>query len=759
MSVEPRRLPLASTFDASVDEGSFRPLRFRLHDREDRERADRLLASGSVRSIHDRIEQQIAELLETRAPWEKRTRAEWIAKARERLERDGGRAYGEWVFYPWSGRFVHLLPRDEFRELRTSRNRNKITRDEQEKLGSLVLGVVGLSVGQSTAVTLALEGIGGWFRLADFDSLDLSNMNRLRAGVHEIGLNKAILTARQISEIDPYLDVTVFTDGIVDENLEPFLLGPPRLDLLFEECDDLAMKVLLREHARAQRIPVLMETSDRGMLDIERFDLEPERPLLHGLLGSHRASELRGLTTADKVPIVLDILGMETISDRMKASLIDIESSLKTWPQLASAVALGGALNAEAARRIALGQLTISGRFYADLEDLLVPARASNPTLEARPAEPVPPTRERPPPLPGHVSLDEHAVRTWVTYGTMAPSGGNVQPWHFTFRSGRLVCALDPARLGTLLDYGRRASHLALGAAIENIELAARATGWEPETKLFPTSDPLHVAELVFRPAPPDPLARDLAEAAALRVTNRRLATRMRLEAHVVSKLTRAAEERRGRLHLLTSDEALDRIASILAEGDRIRFLDPRLHREMMSELRFTTEESHRSRDGIDLATLEPTAADRAAFRMLRSPDLMKWVRELGGGEGLGKAARKSIAASAAVGVLTIEGTDPESYVRGGRAMQRVWLEATRQGLAFQPMSALLYLFARLGEEGARELAPHTHAALTRLRPRFETVVPKSPGQAELLLFRLAVADAPSASALRRPVDEVLSFE
>jgi hypothetical protein len=27
-----------------------------------------------------------------------------------------------------------------------------------------------------------------------------------------------------------------------------------------------------------------METSDRGVLDVERFDLEPDRPIFHGLL-------------------------------------------------------------------------------------------------------------------------------------------------------------------------------------------------------------------------------------------------------------------------------------------------------------------------------------------------------------------------------------------------------------------------------------------------------------------------------------------
>jgi len=45
-----------------------------------------------------------------------------------------GAEYGRWVHYPWSGRLVHLLAEDELRELRSNRNRDKITAEEQAQL-------------------------------------------------------------------------------------------------------------------------------------------------------------------------------------------------------------------------------------------------------------------------------------------------------------------------------------------------------------------------------------------------------------------------------------------------------------------------------------------------------------------------------------------------------------------------------------------------------------------------------------------------
>ncbi len=43
--------------------------------------------------------------------------------------------------------------------------------------------------------------------MADFDKIELSNLNRVPVGVFDIGLNKAMIAARRIAELDPYLAV------------------------------------------------------------------------------------------------------------------------------------------------------------------------------------------------------------------------------------------------------------------------------------------------------------------------------------------------------------------------------------------------------------------------------------------------------------------------------------------------------------------------------------------------------------------------
>ncbi|MCY0610369.1 hypothetical protein OVV29_33085, partial [Klebsiella pneumoniae] len=93
-----------------------------------------------------------------------------------------------------------------------------------------------------------------------------------------------------------------------------------------------------------------MATSVRGLVDVERYDVEPGRPIFHGLLGDIDADKLCGLTTKDKVPHVLNILDCQELSARCAASMFEVVQTLWGWPQLAGDIWLGAAAVGEAVR-------------------------------------------------------------------------------------------------------------------------------------------------------------------------------------------------------------------------------------------------------------------------------------------------------------------------------------------------------------------------------------------------------------------------
>jgi hypothetical protein len=348
-----------------------KPTILRLENLQDKSTFNTLFEDQKISFICDEIYAQLQELIKCKNPSIQIGEEEYPELIHTHLAGKEIDEYGVWVYYPWNQRLVHLLDEEEFIEVRTNRNRNKITTEEQKILKSKKIGIVGLSVGQSIALTIAMERTCGEVRLADFDTAELSNLNRIRTGVHNLGLNKTVIAAREILEIDPFLNVKIFMDGLHENNVDEFFLEGGKLDLFIEVCDGLDLKITSRFKAREFQIPVVMDTNDRGMLDVERFDLEPDRPIFHGLAEGLDPDNIKNLTNEEKIPYILKMIGADTMSTRLKASMLEVKKSINTWPQLASSVTLGGAATTDVCRRILLNQFHDSGRYYVDLDEII----------------------------------------------------------------------------------------------------------------------------------------------------------------------------------------------------------------------------------------------------------------------------------------------------------------------------------------------------------------------------------------------------
>jgi molybdopterin/thiamine biosynthesis adenylyltransferase len=643
-----------------------------------------------------------------------------------------------WVHYNWRRSIVRVVGPASFRRIRLDRNRNKITADEQEQLAKLRVGVVGLSVGHVIAYTLALEGLCGELRLADFDTIELSNLNRIPGTTLDLGLNKAVLAARRIAELDPYLQVTVFADGISTANLDEFVTG---LDVVVEECDSLDLKLLVREACRRHQIPVIMETSDRGMLDVERFDLEPDRPAFHGQLADLAATDLVGLSTHDKVPYVLRILDPDQLSGRMAASMAEIDHTVTTWPQLGGDVTLGAATVAAAIRRLGRGEPLPSGRLRIDLDGLLdeLEAPAPVPVLD----EPEPQSAPPPADLVGAVA---HAAN-------LAPSGGNVQPWRFEADERELRFYLARERTSGM-DVHFRGSYVAIGAALFNAQIAAAMRARLGPVELFPSGDTSdHVATLHFGDTLDIPLA-ELYAAVLERTTNRKAGEPAPLDASIAALLGGAAESEGARLRLIADRDAIDECAELLAESDRLRYLTPRLHQEMMSELRWPGRDSLDT--GIDVRTLELDRSDLAKLAVARRSDIMAYLASWNAGRALGDVTRERVRASSGLAMITVPGDDPASYVRGGAAVERVWLCAQQAGLAIQPVSPV-FIFATEHDDFVQLVSDQFVEPLETLAATFRTVTGVPPAERFALFLRLTHAPDPSYRSARRALADALT--
>jgi molybdopterin/thiamine biosynthesis adenylyltransferase len=756
-------------------EMSFRPLFFRLSESNGIQRLNALLEGNPDILIFDTIADQLRELIKIENADRKLTQEQSDALIKQKLSGLAHTEYGVWVFYPWSRRLVHLLDSEEFGKVRTNRNNYKITPQEQQTLYTKKIGIIGLSIGHSIAMTLATERSAGELRLADYDLIELSNLNRIQTSAHNIGLNKVIVAARAVAEIDPFIKVVTYTGGISAANMDDFLTAGSKLDLLVEVCDGLDVKILARHRARAHQIPVIMDTSDNGMIDIERFDQEPERPILHGLLGELDVSGLTNLTTQEKLPYVLKMIDLNGISKRLKASFIEVGQTISSWPQLASAVALGGAVGADSCRKILLGAAIKSGRYYVDIDkiitldekqvavpDIKTPAMqlaAYNFDAFKKQVDQFDFTS-----IPDRVFLESSQIKMLCDAALRAPSGGNLQPCKWIVRNGIFFLFYDESRSESWLNFDKLGLYVALGAAIENVSVKALELNLEASVHYFPLSqEGTAVAAISFthsRPASPSLRFRGLAKYIDSRSTNRNQGERQLLPTQVYKEMQQVTRSIPGcEMHIIEQREQLDTLGEILSACDRIRLITQKAHSDFYKEIRWTQEEADRTGDGLEAELLDLSAEDLTGLKVAQDWESMNMIRAWDKGRGLQKMTRKSIKNASAAALITVSSQKVEDLIQAGRSVERSWLHAGSLRLAAHPMISIISLLQRVKTNELGDFSAEVRHELIQKTQSFQELFNLDDSQRCVFLFKLSVADEMHKKSGRLPFDQVFHVE
>jgi hypothetical protein len=638
----------------------------------------------------------------------------------------GGDGEPRWVHYPWRGALVRVLGPEGYRRLRLARNRNKITAGEQAAHATRTVAVAGAGVGHAIVLGLALEGLFGTVRIADGDPVALSDLNQLPGSLVDVGVNRAVALARRIAEVDPYLTVRVH-EGLGVAAAGAFVDGA---DVVLDASDELGVKLALREQARERKIPVLMATPDRGTVDVERFDLDPERLPFHGRFAGFTAEMFDGLPGQALVPFLPRILGGDGISPRMAASMFEIGESLGHWPQLAGDTLQAAAGVVAAVRR--LGELP-SGRVHLDVAARLDELTEPPVPAELPPFEPVGDWRNL-----GEPTSDVTAV---VRAGQLAPSAGNCQPWRFVQGAGVVRVELDETRTSAI-DVAFRASHLAIGAALHNMRVAAAARGVLGDVELFPDTETVAVLRLGTGQ---DPRLAGGYRPMLARVTNRQPTEPGRtIPDEVFAALTEAAAEHGAGLSVLTEPRALATAGTVLASADRVRYLVPELHREMIGEMRDPRTESVDR--GLDVRSLEMGPAT-PLLDLVRRGDVMVELAGTDDPAARGAQGQALVDSYPALVAVTVPGGTPADYVTGGQAMEAVWIAATAAGLAARP-AVPLFLFTH-DEAELAAITERFAGELSAMRADLRATFDVAPEHQIAMILLLGYAPPPSAVSLR----------
>lgn len=336
--------------------------------------------------VYDTIDIQLKELFLIRNPrfkFEKNFEAELSDFEKEAYGEAGKNEYGNWFYFEDDGDIIHYLPEAEYVETRSARNKNLITAEEQTAFYNGKVAIAGLSVGSHIAKTIAMMTGCKEIKLADPDTIDLSNLNRIRSDATELGKNKAEVVAKFIYHLNPYAIVHLYTDGVTDTNIDDFLSD---IHILIEETDNLELKIKLRVAAKAKKLPVVMATDngDGVIMDIERYDLHNDLMIFNGVAGELTVEQFKAFPPQDLPKLAATIAGTEFTVPRMHQSLLEVGKTIYSWPQLGSAATLSGVVVAHVIRKMLIGEKTREGKFEVNLDAILDPEYATEKSIAER---------------------------------------------------------------------------------------------------------------------------------------------------------------------------------------------------------------------------------------------------------------------------------------------------------------------------------------------------------------------------------------
>jgi nitroreductase len=273
----------------------------------------------------------------------------------------------------------------------------------------------------------------------------------------------------------------------------------------------------------------------------------------------------------------------------------------------------------------------------------------------------------------GCADVPPRLVADLVAAATLAPSMHNTQPWRFRYQPASQTIELyaDPARMLQFGDPDGRAAHIACGAALLNLRLAAVVAGRQPVLRLIP-ADTQRLLLATVRLAGPGQARPDEIELHAVipeRHTNRFPFSARPVPPGILAELTEAARLEGAVLHVPGRQEAA-RLLRLAREAERDLLAQPGYRAELAR-----WAGGDRDRDGIPGMALAPHDPAGAAPVRDFAPDRPGPVRYAWFED------------QPQLAVLCTPSESRSDWLRAGQALQRVLLTATLRGIAASPLT------------------------------------------------------------------------
>jgi hypothetical protein len=310
--------------------------------------------------------------------------------------------------------------------------------------------------------------------------------------------------------------------------------------------------------------------------------------------------------------------------------------------------------------------------------------------------------------------------RELIHSATLAANGHNTQPWKFAVQENAIEIHPDYSRELKVVDPDHRELWISLGCALENLLVAARANGFDPEVT-YPASTEVIRVDLT----PDTPQTNPLFDAIPLRQNTRSEYDGQAIVAADFDQIQALPLEPGVSSHFITSPGGIETVLDYVNQGNLNQYADTAFVDELIEWLRFNKRDALAAMDGLYSVCSG-------------NPEVPGWLgRMFVAGTKPAQQAdidAKKLRSSPVAVVIASEADDKTTWVRTGQVYERLALKST----SLNVKSAFL----------------NQPIEVASLRSQFQSALGLGASMPQLVL-RLGYADAMPRS-LRRPVDAVL---
>ncbi len=642
-----------------------------------------------------------------------------------------------------------IYNREDYYENAFSRNIGLLTVLEQKKLMNSRVAIPGMGgVGGIHLITMARSGIGK-VNISDFDTFEPANINRqFGANISSFGRSKLDVMKEQALLINPYMEINTFPEGINPDNIDDFLKD---VDVVMDGFDFFSFDIRRLLFNKAKEKGIYVITAGPMGFSSALLIFAP----VQGMGFDEYFNIVENMQSEDKsLAFALGLAPRPTHIKYMDFSKVDLKK--KAGPSLNVSCQICGGMAGTEVLRILLNRKGLKPvPYYFQFDPFLMKLRKGklyfgnrNPVqrikmvivkkmLEVNKGIEKEVAPVRPKFFCSEKTTIPDEVKTYLLHaGIQAPSGDNAQPWKFKIAENKISVFLDPKADESFFNVNQIASIISCGAAIENIKIAASQFSIQPRVEYF--SEKIEFGgtmALNYGQVQKDPLSEFIWK----RHTNRTMYKKENISDSVFQSSQNSIScLPEAKLYCVKQKDELKRLAKIIYQIDRIRTENRSLHEHLNKMIRFTSNEIHGTNDGLPLKNLQAGFAGEQLLKFTRPWSIMNIFNKVGIGRLVAMHSYRCIVNSSAVMLLRVDGQTDKDFLTGGRALERVWLDLTRQGYHVQPMTAVTLFFMRFPFKKENEFSPRHIRLLDSVRERYFNLFPGLDSKkGQIMLFRV----------------------